>query len=81
VVELDLPAGLRHDEAVRWNAAFEVANGLVIEKGRARYTGRLYDLRGVSPALAAGFPAGEIDTVYDEMAELRARLQARASLA
>ena len=81
-VALDLPSGLSADAAVYWNASFEAENGLIIDNGRARYTGRLYDrLCRVSPALAAGFPAADLDAVYEEMATLRARLQAQASLA
>src|SRR5262249_48107343 len=68
-VGLDLPPGLSREEAVRWNTAFEVQNGLIVEDGRVRYTGQLYDrLRVVSPTLAGGFPVGDIEAVYDEMA-------------
>lgn len=80
-MELDLPGSLARDEAVRWNAAFETANGLVVEDGRARYTGRLYDrLRRASPRLAEGFAVAEVDAAYDEMVALRTRLQSRAAL-
>lgn len=80
-IGLDLPGPLARDEAVRWNAAFETANGLIVEAGRARYTGRLYDrLRRASPHLAEGFPVAEIDAVYDEMVALRSRLQSRRAL-
>ena len=78
---LDLPTSLGHDAAVAWNAGFEAANGLVVEDGRARYTGRLYDrLRQASPTLAEGFAVGDIDAVYDEMVALRSRLQSKAAL-
>jgi hypothetical protein len=75
---LDLPAGIDTAAAVAWNAQFEKANGLVVEAdGRARYTGLLYErLRQESPDLAEGFAAGDVEAVYAEMAELRARLQA-----
>jgi hypothetical protein len=80
-LDLDLPVGLKREEAVAWNTDFEVANGLVVEHSRARYTGRLYDrLWQASPSLAEGFAVGEIDAVYDEMAALRARLQSKAAL-
>ena len=80
-VDLDLPGSLTREEAVRWNASFEAANGLVVENGRARYTGRLHDrLRRASPSLAEGFAVAEIDTVYDEMVALRTRLQSRTTL-
>ncbi|MBV9014909.1 MAG: hypothetical protein JO058_04550 [Alphaproteobacteria bacterium] len=78
---LDLPAGLPHDEAVAWNSGFEATNGLFLEHGRVRYTGRLYErLRRASPELAEGFAVADIDTVYDDMAALRTRLQAQTSL-
>jgi hypothetical protein len=80
-VELDLPGSLSQDEAIVWNASFEAANGLVVEGGCARYTGRLYDrFRRASPELAAGFAVADIDAVYDEMVALRARLQSRTAL-
>ncbi len=80
-LELDLPGSLSRVEAVAWNAAFEAANGLVVEGAAARYTGRLHDrLHRASPALADGFPVSEIDAVYDEMVALRTRLQVRPSL-
>jgi hypothetical protein len=80
-MELELPGPLTRDEAMRWNAAFESANGLVVEDGRARYTGKLYDrLRRASPRLAEGFTVAEIDGVYDEMVALRTRLQSRTAL-
>lgn len=80
-IELDLPSGLAREEAVRWNASFEQKNGLVIEAGRVRYTGRLYErLHPTSPALAEGFAVGDIDSVYDEMAALRSLLETQSSL-
>ena len=80
-VMLDLPAGLGREEAVAWNAGFEKVNGLVVEDGRACYTGRLYDrLRQTSPSLAEGFAVVDIDGVYDDMVALRSRLQSKAAL-
>ena len=80
-VILDLPTPLGHEEAVAWNAGFEAANGLVIEDGRARYTGRLHDrMRRASPSLAEGFAVADIDAVYDDMVGLRSRLQSKAAL-
>jgi len=79
VLELDLPAGLGRDEAIRWNRRFEEKSGLVVEaQGKARYTGVLYErLRAESPALAEGFEMKDLEEVYREMAALRARLEAR----
>jgi hypothetical protein len=73
---LDLPPGLGEAEAIAWNAAFEQKSGLVIEEGRARYTGAVEAaLRGASPELASGFAMADLDQAYAAMSELRARLQ------
>jgi hypothetical protein len=77
-LDLDLPASLSRDEAVRWNSAYEADNGLIIdESGRARFTGALHDrMRAASPDLAAGFPVADLEDVYVEMQALRAKLEA-----
>ena len=79
VLDLDLPASLRRDEAVAWNARFEEECGLVVsERGEARYTGVLRGrLAEASPELAKGFHVRDLDAVYSEMSGLRARLQAQ----
>jgi hypothetical protein len=80
-IDLDLPAGLGCEEAVAWNTGFEAGNGLVVENGRAHYTGRLYErLRQASPTLAKGFTVTDIDAVYDDMVALRTRLQSKPAL-
>jgi hypothetical protein len=73
VLALDLPDALGHDAAVRWNAAFEETNGLVVEPGgRVGYRGVLHDrLHALSPALAAGFHMTELDAAHAAMADLR----------
>jgi hypothetical protein len=77
---LDLPTGISQDEAVGWNAAFEERNGLIVDDGRARYTGVLCDrLAAYSPSLAAGFDVGDLDAVFGEMARLRDRLLAKSA--
>ena len=75
-LDLALPTGLGREEAVVWNARFEAENGVAVGADRrVRYTGRLYErLREAAPSLAEGFPIGELETVYTEMAALRARL-------
>ena len=81
-LDLDLPASLRREDAVAWNARFEEECGLVVsERGDARYTGILRDrLAEASPELAKGFNVRDLDAAYAEMSRLRARLQAeRAS--
>lgn len=77
-VELDLPEGLDRDAAVRWNAAHEEANGLVVAPdGQVRYTGRLASsLAKVSTALAAGFHVADLEDVHHDMQALRERLLA-----
>jgi hypothetical protein len=76
---LDLPTGLSHDEAVRWNLAHEKASGLVVDgHGNAHYTGRLHEeLAAVSPELARGFHVRDLETVFVAMQQLRERLLAR----
>ena len=74
-MHLDLPAGLTREAAVACNAHFEAQNGLVVEAGRARYTGRLHAaLHAVAPSLAAGFSLDDLHAVHVEMQSLRARL-------
>jgi len=74
----DLPDAVSLQQAIRWNAAFEEANGLVINDGRARYCGALHDrLRAESPDLAGGFDVADLDAVFVAMDELRTRLLQR----
>jgi len=73
---LDLPVGLSKEAAVAWNVGFEVANGIVLEGTRARYTGRLHDvLQRHSPDLATGFDLTELGAAVAGMADLRDRLR------
>jgi len=77
VLALDLPEAIGRPQAIAWNAAFETKNGLVVTDGKVHYTGLLHDkLREASPELARGFAVGELESVYEAMVELRARLQA-----
>lgn len=74
---LDLPPGLSEPEAIAWNNAFEAKSGLVIEQGRARYTGSVQqELRAHSPALAQGFAIADLEEHYRAMDALRAKLLA-----
>ncbi|MBL8697043.1 MAG: hypothetical protein JNK67_01635 [Alphaproteobacteria bacterium] len=73
---LDLPPGLDERDAVAWNGAFEARSGLVVEHGRARYTGVVEEeLRAASPALAEGFAITDLEAHYVAMTALRERLQ------
>lgn len=75
-LSLDLPVGLSRDAAVGWNAAFEAANGIVLEGTRARYTGRLHDvLHRHSPELAAGFDLVRVDEAVVAMQAFRGSLR------
>lgn len=77
-LELALPAGLSREEAIAWNAAYEARSGLVVEAGRARYTGVLAErLREHAPALADGFDMADLEAVCAEMLDLRSRLASR----
>jgi hypothetical protein len=77
-LELDLPSGVTRAEAVAWNLRYEQQCGLVVENGRAVYTGRLRELlAAVSPDLAAGFQVRDIDEVYRAMHTFRVQLEAR----
>ncbi|WP_083269953.1 hypothetical protein [Bosea vaviloviae] len=73
---LDLPPGLGEDEAVRWNAAFEAQNGLVVgSEGRVSFTGALYDrLVAYRPELKTGFPVSDLEAVCDDLLALRDQL-------
>ena len=79
-IDLDLPAPLTRAEAVAWNLHYEQESGLVVgADGRATYTGTLRErLAAFSPALAAGFPVGEIEEVCRDMNDLRSRLERRS---
>jgi hypothetical protein len=78
VLSLDLPPGLDAEAAIAWNQAFEERNGLIVTgDGRVRYTGLLRErFNTLSPSLAGGFALADLEAVHEEMAALRARLQA-----
>ncbi len=73
---LDLPAAVSEAEAIRWNASFEEANGLVVAAdGTARFTGILGDRLALQlPALGQGFRVDELEAVCAEMLAVRDRL-------
>jgi len=78
-LKLDLPPDLSRDTAIVWNEAFERRSGLVVESGRAIYTGRLQEcLRAYDPALAAGFNLSDFDAVYRDMTSLRDKLSGQS---
>lgn len=77
-LSLDLPPGLDAEAAIAWNQSFEERNGLIVtDDRRVRYTGLLRErLNALSPSLADGFALADLEAVHEEMAALRARLQA-----
>lgn len=77
-LRLALPEGLSRQDAIDWNAGFEARSGLVVEAGRARYTGVLEQrLREHAPSLADGFAMADLEAVCREMLDLRSWLSAR----
>jgi hypothetical protein len=76
-IVLDLPAGVTRQEAIRWNAAFEEQNGVVVDAdGRVRYTGNVEAvLRAASPELAAGFVMRDFAAADLALTRLRDRLR------
>lgn len=74
-LKLDLPSDLGRDAAVAWNEAFERRNGLIVEDGKAIYTGRLEEcIRAHDRTLADGFELSEFEPVLKEMSLLRDKL-------
>lgn len=80
VLELELPVGLTQAEAVAWNASFEEQNGLIVSSdGRINFTGILGTRLGEHvPSLRKGFAVSELESICDELLELRAALMRKA---
>lgn len=76
-IALDLPDGLTEADAIAWNRAFELENGIIVGvDGTVRYVGRVEAvLRRLSPDLAAEFSMSAFDAAYDAVSALRARLR------
>lgn len=79
-IELELPVGLTRAGAVAWNASFEEQNGLTVSSdGWIRFTGILGSkLSEHIPDLRMGFAVQELETICDEMLQLRAALLCKA---
>lgn len=75
-LELDLPSAVAKAEAIAWNASFEEENGLVVSpQGHVSFTGILGDrLADHVPALRKGFPVRELETVCEDLLQLRSAL-------
>lgn len=74
-MKLDLPPDLGRDAAISWNETFERRSGLIVEKGKAIYTGRLQEcLRAYDPDVATGFDLADFDAAYAAMSRLREEL-------
>lgn len=77
---LDLPAGVTEQEAIAWNEAYELKNGLTVSDGRAEYHGRLAEmLKAEGFAHADGFDLAAIEEVCTDYARLRDRLMEQPS--
>lgn len=76
-LQLDLPPGLQQADAIRWNAAFEEQDGVVVgPDGHVRYTGKVHAaIARVSPGLAAGFAIADFAAADQAISELRTRLR------
>jgi len=74
-LKLDLPSDFGRDAAVAWNEAFERRSGLIVEDGKAIYTGRLEEcIRAHDRTLADGFELSEFEPALKEMSLLRDKL-------
>ena len=73
---LDLPTGLKRDDAIAWNRAFEEQSGIVVEDGgQVVYCGTMREeFAKHSTALAGGFHVDDLETVYGDMVDLRSKL-------
>lgn len=76
VMTLDLPTGLKRDDAIAWNRAFEEQSGIVVEDGgQVVYCGTMREeFAKHSTALAGGFHVDDLETVYGDMVDLRSKL-------
>ena len=73
---MTLTLGLTRDDAVAWNRAFEEQSGTVVEDdGRVVYCGTMRsEFAKLSATLAEGFHVDDLETVCEDMVELRAKL-------
>lgn len=76
-LELDLPEGLNERDAIMWNASFEEASGLVVERGgMCRFTGTLHDrIAEHLPVFNMGFQVSDLEPVCEELLVVRDRLE------
>lgn len=79
-LELELPDGVSEAEAITWNASFEEQNGLIVSPdGWVKFTGILATKLGEHvPSLRVGFAVRELESICDELLELRAALMREA---
>lgn len=76
---LDLPEGLAEADAIAWNEAFELRNGLTVRDGRAHHHGKLTELLTEEDfEHAEGFALGDLEHVCEAFARLRDRLSLEA---
>lgn len=73
---LRLPPGLSERDAVAVNQRAAVGDGVVVDAGRVTFgTAAAAELAGSTPAIAAGFPVGDLDSATAELGALRDRLR------
>lgn len=79
-LELELPDGVSETEAIAWNASFEEQNGLIVSPdGWIKFTGILATRLGEHvPSLRMGFAVRELESICDELLELRAAMMREA---
>jgi hypothetical protein len=75
-LELRLPPGLTVDDAVAHNQRWALADGVVVDGGRVRFsdTARA-ELAAVDADLAAGFDLTDLDAATRRLHEVRERLR------
>lgn len=79
-LELELPDGVSEAGAIAWNASFEEQNGLIVSPdGWITFAGTLGTKLGEHvPSLRMGFAVQELESICDELLELRAALMREA---
>jgi hypothetical protein len=73
---LRLPSGVTEADAVAFNQNAALADGVVVDAGRVRFgPAATAELDQLAPAIAAGFPVGDLDSATAELGALRDRLR------
>jgi hypothetical protein len=76
-IELRLPPGVDAADAVAWNQRMSLDDGVQVADGRVCFPPRAQEyLRPHLPAMADGYPVGDIRPACAELLDLRDRLRA-----